>query len=80
MTDKPKPLPEKYRLARNIATGMEVLDTGANEWFRVTHTMNILAPMKVTVLNLADGGEWSGRPDDRIMSRRVVDPEGTDQP
>lgn len=62
-------LPEKYRQARNIKRGYEVhaKDDG---WVRVSHVLNIVGPVAVTVFTLANGTEASVSAQARVLSRR----------
>lgn len=71
-----RPLPEKYRLARNIHEGYEVRLTnnedGSQLWERVEHRLYVLAPVKVVRFRLANGETHPIHPDDEVMSRRLA--------
>lgn len=64
---------ERYRMARNVHTGMEVRvldkETGEPLWLAVTSAMTITSPAKVTLLALANGDRFSVAPTSDVMSR-----------
>jgi hypothetical protein len=76
-TPSKRALPAQYRLARNIQEGYEVCDS-EGVWLRVEHAMHILGPIAMSSFRLADGDRMTYPPSTRIMSRRPVPPEDTD--
>jgi len=66
-----KPLPARYRLARNVEKGMEVQYEGG-QWVRVDSALHIQGPVKVSSFGLANGCRTSAHPGDHIMCRRLA--------
>lgn len=83
LTIPERALPEKYRLVRNIEDGYEIRvkcpDHNADHWLRVTRTLHITAPLKVSSLHVEPvageldclgDGRISANPATRVWSRR----------
>jgi hypothetical protein len=75
---KVKPLAAKYRFARNVQKGMEIQYEDGS-WVKVTSALHVVGPFKVSMFGLADGARTSGRPDERVMCRRLHEADDDDE-